>query len=162
MVLPELRALANRAGVKGASGMRKSQLIAAIRESQGHANGAPANGTDAGKSGGTAIDAPAERDRLVSADAPGRESHGASHEAKSPATDVAEATDGAEKGTTSDIQTRTRDEQDTTAGERKSDKGGDQQGPDGKSNQENRTGDDDGEGSQGRRGRRFRERRRRG
>src|ERR1700758_3161726 len=45
MVLPELRALANRAGVKGTSGMRKNQLIAAIRESrQGHANGVPANG----------------------------------------------------------------------------------------------------------------------
>ena len=32
MVLPELRALANRSGVKGTSGMRKSELIAAIRE----------------------------------------------------------------------------------------------------------------------------------
>ncbi|MDT5276838.1 MAG: transcription termination factor Rho, partial [Mycobacterium sp.] len=42
MVLPELRALANRAGVKGTSGMRKNELIAAIRETrQGHANGAP-------------------------------------------------------------------------------------------------------------------------
>src|ERR1700757_1302243 len=45
MVLPELRALANRAGVKGASGMRKNELIAAIRESrEAHANGAPGNG----------------------------------------------------------------------------------------------------------------------
>ena len=30
MVLPELRALANRVGVKGTSGMRKGDLIAAI------------------------------------------------------------------------------------------------------------------------------------
>ena len=37
MVLPELRALANSVGVKGASGMRKSELIAAIRESRGEA-----------------------------------------------------------------------------------------------------------------------------
>ena len=45
MVLPELRALANKAGVKGTSGMRKNELIAAIRESrQGHANGTPSNG----------------------------------------------------------------------------------------------------------------------
>src|SRR5271169_7130953 len=46
MVLPELRALANRAGVKGTSGMRKSELIAAIRETRqgGHANGASPNG----------------------------------------------------------------------------------------------------------------------
>ena len=35
MVLPELRALANEVGVKGASGMRKSELIAAIRERRG-------------------------------------------------------------------------------------------------------------------------------
>src|SRR2546429_7786187 len=46
MVLPELRALASRSGVKGASGMRKSELIAAIRASQGYANGAPPNGGD--------------------------------------------------------------------------------------------------------------------
>ena len=34
MVLPELRALAGKVGVKGTSGMRKSDLIAAIRERQ--------------------------------------------------------------------------------------------------------------------------------
>jgi transcription termination factor Rho len=34
MVLPELRALASRVGVRGTSGMRKSELIAAIRENQ--------------------------------------------------------------------------------------------------------------------------------
>ncbi|OBK28937.1 transcription termination factor Rho [Mycobacterium asiaticum] len=39
MVLPELRALANQAGVKGTSGMRKNELIAAIQESRGQANG---------------------------------------------------------------------------------------------------------------------------
>src|SRR6201986_5059015 len=43
--LPQLRAWPNGAGVKGTSGMRKNELIAAIRESrQGHANGAPASG----------------------------------------------------------------------------------------------------------------------
>jgi transcription termination factor Rho len=40
MVLPELRALANRAGVKGTSGMRKSELIAAIHERRAEADGA--------------------------------------------------------------------------------------------------------------------------
>ncbi|MBS4727307.1 transcription termination factor Rho [Mycobacterium sp. SM1] len=44
MVLPELRALATRAGVKGTSGMRKSELIAAIRESQQRADGAQPRG----------------------------------------------------------------------------------------------------------------------
>ena len=42
MVLPELRALANQAGVKGTSGMRKNELIAAIQETRGHANGTSA------------------------------------------------------------------------------------------------------------------------
>ena len=51
MVLPELRALANSVGVKGASGMRKSELIAAIRESRGES---VANTSDAPK----AADAP--------------------------------------------------------------------------------------------------------
>ncbi len=40
MVLPELRALANRAGVKGTSGMRKGELIAAIHERRAEADGA--------------------------------------------------------------------------------------------------------------------------
>ena len=40
MVLPELRALAASAGVKGASGMRKGDLISAIREVRGTDSGA--------------------------------------------------------------------------------------------------------------------------
>ncbi|ORB59579.1 transcription termination factor Rho [Mycobacteroides saopaulense] len=46
MVLPELRALASQVGVKGTSGMRKGDLIAAIREHQG-ALGAPKNNNQA-------------------------------------------------------------------------------------------------------------------
>ena len=42
MVLPDLRALAGQLGVKGSSGMRKSELIAAIREHRGETNGAAA------------------------------------------------------------------------------------------------------------------------
>lgn len=42
MVLPELRALANQVGVKGTSGMRKNELIAAIQEFRDRANGTPA------------------------------------------------------------------------------------------------------------------------
>ena len=49
---PELRVLASQAGVKGTSGMRKNELIAAIRESrQGHTNGTPSNGSADAESG---------------------------------------------------------------------------------------------------------------
>ena len=42
MLLPDLRALAGEVGVKGTSGMRKGDLIAAIKERRGESNGAPA------------------------------------------------------------------------------------------------------------------------
>ncbi|MEH3129724.1 MAG: transcription termination factor Rho [Mycolicibacterium neoaurum] len=42
MLLPDLRALASEVGVKGTSGMRKSDLIAAIREQRGDSAGAKA------------------------------------------------------------------------------------------------------------------------
>jgi len=42
MLLPDLRALAGEVGVKGTSGMRKGDLIAAIKERRGEGNGAAA------------------------------------------------------------------------------------------------------------------------
>jgi transcription termination factor Rho len=167
MVLPELRALANRAGVKGTSGMRKNELIAAIRESrQGHANGAGSEShnhvTEAPAN--QAHDTADDTARTDSRDAGSSVDHAAERDSR-----------GAEKtDQTTDKRARDHDQQDTKSEERESDadakdsekesdKGGDQQGSGG---QQNRGGsnqqDDDGGERGGRRGRRFRERRRRG
>ncbi|RVW02638.1 transcription termination factor Rho [Rhodococcus xishaensis] len=54
MVLAELRSLAGELGIKGTSGMRKGDLIAAIKERQGEAAAKPAN-----SSSGSAVAAPA-------------------------------------------------------------------------------------------------------
>jgi transcription termination factor Rho len=168
MVLPELRALASRAGVKGASGMRKNELIAAIRASQGHANGAPANGGASGKSDNPGAEAPAEQAEASADETTGTGRRTASRDAGSPANDVSEQDTRAEKTDQTKTEKPARDRQDTKSDERESekggderesDRGGDQQGPSG---QQNRGGDDEGDGRGGRRGRRFRERRRRG
>ena len=156
MVLPELRALANRAGVKGTSGMRKNELIAAIRESrQGHANGAPANGGAGSASHNHGTEASANHTEATADDATRADSS-----ETGTGTSVDDAGERHSRSETTD-QTTTKSEERESDGE--SDKGGDQQGSGG---QQNRGGsnqqDDDGDGRGGRRGRRFRERRRRG
>jgi transcription termination factor Rho len=177
MVLPELRVLANRVGVKGTSGMRKNELIAAIQARQGHTNGTPSNGS--GKSAMPTAEAAIGQAEVSGDEAarPGRRA--VSREAGSPVNHVGEQDSGAvkadqseaekpargqqdaggaQRGTVRAQQDIVRAQQDTKSEERESDKGGEQQGPGG---QQNRS-DDDGEGRGGRRGRRFRERRRRG
>ncbi|OBK64903.1 transcription termination factor Rho [Mycobacterium sp. 1165178.9] len=180
MVLPELRALANQVGVKGTSGMRKNELIAAIKEVRGQANGAPANGTksteDSAKSDnqGTekndSAEAPAsERDQNgATTEAPRRERRGASREAGSSARGNDE-TDRESSGSREGAAPNEADRREKT----KQDNQNDDRGQDGGSDQDQNSGgqqgrgnsnqqDDDGEGRQGRRGRRFRDRRRRG
>jgi transcription termination factor Rho len=161
MVLPELRALANRAGVKGTSGMRKNELIAAIRESrEGHSNGAPANG---GESHNHTSEAPANHTEATADDATRADSsEGGSSGDRAERQNRDEKTDQS-----ADKPSRDRGQQDAKSEDRESEKdserGGDRQGSGG---QQNRGGsnqqDDDGDGRGGRRGRRFRERRRRG
>ena len=187
MVLPELRALANQVGVKGTSGMRKNELIAAIKEIRGQANGTSAGvapSEDSGKSDqeeneqktdGEAPTAQGEQQDSVTEGGPRRERRGASRDAGSAARTADEADrEGSENrnGTaTREADKRDSDKRDagqrdggqkeTRTGERSSD-AGDQQGSGG---QQNRGGsnqqDDDGDGRQGRRGRRFRDRDRR-
>jgi transcription termination factor Rho len=161
MVLPELRALANQAGVKGTSGMRKNELIAAIQESRGQSNGAPAAAApttaapaqDSGKSDPAAsAEAPAaqEGQKDSSGDTPRRERRSASRDT------------GSARGATE------QDRDGTTAREGAASDGADTRRADNRqgSQQDSRSdeprGDDDGDGRQGRRGRRFRDRRRRG
>jgi transcription termination factor Rho len=182
MVLPELRALANSVGVKGASGMRKSELIAAIRESRGETVGsagdAPKTEDKAEKADNVADDggaAPADNATENGTSADGgeqakqrRERRGASRDSGSPGEKNKQdgdqgAKDGADSGTSdrNDKSGRNAD-RNKNQQDSKPDKqdGGDQQGD--QNNQNRGGGDDDGDGRGGRRGRRFRDRRRRG
>jgi transcription termination factor Rho len=181
MVLPELRALANQVGVKGTSGMRKNELIAAIKEVRGQANGAPANGTKSAEGSGksdtkdtdtkdtkddNSAEAPAAKEGQNGAttEAPRRERRGASRDAGSAARGNDEADrERAAGGRAAEADSRDRGKQDNQNEERGQGGGDQDQGSGGQqgrggSNQQ----DDDGEGRGGRRGRRFRDRRRRG
>jgi transcription termination factor Rho len=179
MVLPELRALANQAGVKGTSGMRKNELIAAIQESRGQANGTSADARpseSSDKSDTTTAEAPAAQGEQndSATEGPRRERRNASRDAGS-ATRTADEADregsgprdgkasaegdkrqGGQQSTKTDErgQERGQDERGKDGG---GDQGGDQQGSGGQQSR----GDEDGEGRQGRRGRRFRDRDRR-
>jgi transcription termination factor Rho len=183
MVLPELRALANRSGVKGTSGMRKSELIAAIRESRqgGHSNGAPAD-SGSGESDNHAAEVTDRRGDAATNQAPADNQTAAANNApradagEKPASDnnAGEQADRPEKKQHNgndrpgrDRDNKPEDSESHKDSDKDSDKGGDQQGSGGQqnrggSNQNQNQQDDDGDGRGGRRGRRFRERRRRG
>ncbi len=165
MVLPELRALANQAGVKGTSGMRKNELIAAIQESRGQANGTSAGG---GPDPAASTEAPAAQGEQDDSSAEGqrRDRRNASREAGSATRAGAESD---RDGTTTRADTATEEEADNRQAGQRATKT-DERGPDadagsdqsGSSGGQQPRGEEDGEGRQGRRGRRFRDRRRRG
>lgn len=179
MVLPELRALAKQIGVEGASGMRKSELVAAIRERRGESNGATAKAADApaadaapAAEAAAASEAPAEAAEQTEQQRPRRERRGASRESGASGGSDQAAQDSGE-GTKSDADEQPAKQRGKSEGD-KSD-GDDQQGGQQNRNNQNRNqnnqnqnrnnqnddNDDDGEGRGGRRGRRFRDRRRR-
>ena len=153
MLLPDLRALANRVGIKGASAMRKNELVAAIREHGAHQNekqAVPERAADGATDGAAGREPADEADSPT--DTPRRERRSASRESGAP--DTAAPRDDQRKAadkTGSPGERQTADER----GQSKAD------GQSGNGGQPSQGRDDDGEGRAGRRGRRFRDRRRR-
>ena len=179
MVLPELRALANEVGVKGTSGMRKNELIAAIRERR---DGRGGEGGDNARNGG----APAASDTATETSAPETSAPKTSTSNDAPEAPAPEQTDTAPSGSEgradkakdkpADAPTEDVGKDEGKGEGRKNDtrrdddqgQGGDDQrrgqnrNNNNNSNNNNNDDDDDGDNRQGRRGRRFRDRRRRG
>jgi transcription termination factor Rho len=154
LVLPELRAIAKEIGVEGASGMRKSELIAAIRERRAASNGRSqadvvttaadtATDVDTGTTAEPTVQRPPRRERRTATRDAGGPSTGGSEQKK-------QDTDEAQVATAAPA----------TKPESKPE-GGDQQADQQQAGQQVR-GEEEAEGRQGRRGRRFRDRRRRG
>ncbi len=192
MVLPELRTLATKVGVKGVSGMRKGELIEAIRERQSggskpdtgksDSGKADAGASDSGKSDGAAEaqnGAPAEQSSERASEQPQqprRERRTASRGAGSPAGGEQAENSAPEKSAEQNDAPKSEKSEDRTEGgrdegrqdrgdqqNRNNSGGGNQNNNRNNNNQNNnQNNDDDDEGRQGRRGRRFRDRKRRG
>jgi transcription termination factor Rho len=90
MVLPELRALASRVGVRGTSGMRKSELIAAIRESQGGSGSGPKTDDKPTEPAAAAPASESEAPTAGASEPRRRERRAVSRDAGAPAAGVAE------------------------------------------------------------------------
>ena len=142
MVLPELRALANSVGVKGTSGMRKGDLISAIRETRG-GGGSQRGSADESSTPTTTANAESPR-----ADEQGSSDGGQNRRPDRRAREAGPEGGGERKADGAERRADNRGDARESA-----DHGGE---PGGQNNR-----DDDGDGRGGRRGRRFRDRRRR-
>lgn len=170
MVLPELRALANQVGVKGTSGMRKSELIAAIQEIRSQSNGvsaakAPAAEAaeptaDASKTEApTATEAPAKDEQSDQPSEPRRrERRGASREggssprADGAADDKADQADKGEKPDKSDKSDKSEKGEKSAKAENRQDSGQDTKTAERNDSDQDQSGDQQGSGGQQARG----------
>jgi transcription termination factor Rho len=142
MVLPELRALANSVGVKGTSGMRKGDLISAIRETRGGGGSQRGSADESSTQAATA-----------DAESPRTDEQGSSDGGQNRRPDRRAREAGAEGGGERKADGAERRADNRGDARESADHGGE---PGGQNNR-----DDDGDGRGGRRGRRFRDRRRR-
>jgi transcription termination factor Rho len=147
MVLPELRALANRVGVKGTSGMRKNELIAAIKERESQSNGRPVTADT------TESDTPAAAAPVAAEDSTGGAENAQRERRPEP--------DKQDRDKGERAREERADRQDKTDQHDKPDSRQDSSDDRQRNADQQGRGDDDGD-RQGRRGRRFRDRRRRG
>ncbi len=190
MVLPELRALASKVGVKGVSGMRKGDLIEAIRERQsGGGKVEKSESGDDGRNGTSAEQPPAQEapQTETTAEQPRRERRTASRQGGAPAGEPtggdnpragkgedgepAKSDDRREGGRDDSRQERGGDQQNRNQQNRnqqnrnqqnRNQQNNNQQNNNQNNNPNNNDDDDDDDNRQGRRGRRFRDRKRRG
>ncbi|MDT5237407.1 MAG: transcription termination factor Rho [Mycobacterium sp.] len=171
MVLPELRTLAKQIGVEGASGMRKGDLIAAIREHRGESNRRGAGeATDTNSTQAPAADTATEpaTDERSSDEASNeptrqrRERRGAAREAGAADGEQNKQNNQQNKGGGQRDQAPKRDGKADSGDQQQADQQGGQNRGGGGGNAGGGNAGDDDEGRGGRRGRRFRDRRRRG
>lgn len=170
MVLPELRALAGNLGIKGASGMRKGDLIGAIKERQSGGGSASAGANGAAATAHAETAAPAVTDN---APAPVEATEDRAPESGQEQGDGQGGRtrnrnrnrDGGEQAGQGAQNNNAQNNSNQNNEDKKSDGKEQGSGEQGKDNQggQNRNRDEDGEGGgRNRRNRRFRERNRRG
>ena len=163
MVLPELRALASQVGVKGTSGMRKGDLIAAITETRGGGGERKSAAEKAGTEKPSDADSPKAAEKAPERADTASAASGTEASAESPTERrrerPARESGGSENQNRNENQNQNQNRNENQNQNRNDNRNDNRGGGQGGGDQQNR--DDDG-GPGGRRGRRFRDRRRRG
>ncbi|HET7387725.1 MAG TPA: transcription termination factor Rho [Nocardioidaceae bacterium] len=158
MLLPELKAMAGGLGIKGAGGMRKSQLVEAIKAAQSGSSapsGQPSRPSGSEQSNGSS---------RPQTDGTGGQDHSRSHGEAAAARDQQDSTDGGDRGSRGDSGEARNDDRGNDRGGRNQNQRGDNRDNrnQNQSRNDNRDGRDnrDNRNDQGGGGRRSRRRRR--